>query len=73
MAMSHQMLKEVIECDECYCPTPNQADDMRVGSWVSHELNYPLSHEEGFHQAQMDAYHPKVRGGAGRRVRGVGC
>jgi hypothetical protein len=60
MAMSHQMLKEVVECDECYCPSANMADDMMVGHWVGHELNYPLSHEEGFHQAQMDAYHPRV-------------
>ena len=60
MAMSGTMLKRVLKCEECYCPTPNQPDDMRIGSWVDVEMGLPISHEDGFHQAEMSNYHDEV-------------
>ena len=60
MAMSGTMLTRILACEDCYCPTPNQPDDMRVGSWVDAELGLPISHEDGFHQAEMHNYHSEV-------------
>ena len=59
-AFSGAMLSKLMACKECYCPTPNQPDDMRIGSWVDVELALPIAHEDGFHQAEMSNYHPKV-------------
>ena len=61
-AFSGAMLSKLMACKECYCPTPNQPDDMRIGSWVDVELALPIAHEDAFHQAEMNNYHPELLG-----------
>ena len=35
---------------------------MRIGSWVDVELALPIAHEDAFHQAEMNNYHPELLG-----------
>merc|ERR1719223_1473404 len=59
MALSGRTLALLQECKSCSCSSPNAPDDMTLGSWCK-SLSIPITHEEGFHQAEPHNYHEEL-------------
>lgn len=58
MAMSRPALLQRNGNADCSCIAPDTYDDMQVGKWFTSRLGIKAVHEEGFHQANPDHYHP---------------
>ena len=58
VALSKAALTARNECTECSCSAPDTYDDMQMGKWFTSRLGVAAVHEEGFHQAAPEHYHP---------------
>merc|ERR1711990_1035674 len=59
MAMSRPALLARNSNPELKCAAPDTFDDMQVGRWMT-QAGISAVHEEGFHQARPDQYHPTI-------------
>lgn len=55
MALSHVVLRQLIDSDTCHCASDDAPDDMMFGLCVKH-LGIPITHSPLFHQARPVDY-----------------